>query len=121
MPQILLLILSQRCIYLWPRRQPSHNLHLGKSGDALIAISTSGESPNIIRAVARARSKDILTVGFLGGTGGRLASLVDLAIIVPGHSTAHIQESHIAIGHILCELIEEMLYGAYSPNRTGLC
>jgi D-sedoheptulose 7-phosphate isomerase len=94
---------------------------LGQSGDALIAISTSGESQNVIRAVSRARSKGILTVGFLGGSGGWLASLVDLAIVVPTQATAHIQESHIAIGHILCELVEEMLYGAYSSAGAGSC
>jgi len=85
---------------------------LGGQGDALIAISTSGESQNVIRAVSRARSKGMITVGFLGGAGGQLAGLVDLAIVVPSRSTAHIQESHIAIGHILCELVEEELYGA---------
>jgi D-sedoheptulose 7-phosphate isomerase len=91
---------------------------LGRPGDALIAISTSGTSRNVVRAVARAREKQILTVGLLGGTGGVLADLVDLAIVVPSSSTQHIQESHIAIGHILCELVEETLYGCYKPAHA---
>jgi D-sedoheptulose 7-phosphate isomerase len=91
---------------------------LGRPGDALIAISTSGTSRNVVRAVARAREKQILTVGLLGGSGGVLAGLVDLAIVVPSSSTQHIQESHIAIGHILCELVEESLYGCYKPARA---
>jgi D-sedoheptulose 7-phosphate isomerase len=86
---------------------------LGRTGDALIGISTSGTSRNVVRAVMRAREKEILTIGLLGGTGGILAGLVDFAIVVPSSSVQHIQESHIAIGHILCELVEETLYGCY--------
>jgi D-sedoheptulose 7-phosphate isomerase len=84
---------------------------LGLPEDALIGISTSGTSRNVVRAATRAREKGMLTVGLLGGTGGVLAGIVDLPIVVPSDSTQHIQESHIAIGHILCELLEEMLYG----------
>jgi D-sedoheptulose 7-phosphate isomerase len=84
---------------------------LGRRGDALIAISTSGTSRNVVRAVTCAREKEILTVGLLGGSGGALSQLVDLPIIVPSDSVQYIQESHIAIGHILCELVEEQLYG----------
>ncbi len=84
---------------------------LGRPGDALIAISTSGDSPNVVRGVSCARDKGIFTIGLLGGNGGQLGSLVDLPIVVPSQSTACIQECHIAIGHILCELIEEILYG----------
>jgi D-sedoheptulose 7-phosphate isomerase len=91
---------------------------LGRQGDALIAISTSGTSRNVVRAVTRAREKDILTIGLLGGTGGVLGGLVDLAIVVPSASVQHIQESHIAIGHILVELVEETLYGCYQPGRA---
>jgi D-sedoheptulose 7-phosphate isomerase len=89
---------------------------LGRSGDALIGISTSGTSRNIVRAVARAREKEILTIGLLGGTGGVLSQLVDLAVVVPGGCVQYIQESHIAIGHILCELVEETLYGSLRPR-----
>ena len=94
---------------------------LGRAGDVLIGISTSGSSLNIVRAISRAREKDIFTVGFLGGSGGILAGIVDLPIIVPSESTQHIQESHIAVGHILCELIEEMLYGTMRqvPGAEG--
>jgi D-sedoheptulose 7-phosphate isomerase len=84
---------------------------LGRPGDALVGISTSGASRNVIRAVNRAREKGILTIGLLGGPGSPLAALVDLPITVPSTSTQHIQESHIAIGHILCEIIENTLYG----------
>jgi D-sedoheptulose 7-phosphate isomerase len=91
---------------------------LGRPGDALIGISTSGTSRNVVRAVSRAREKQILTIGLLGGAGGTLAGLVDLAIVVPSHSVQHIQESHIAIGHILCELVEEALYGCYQPSHA---
>ncbi len=84
---------------------------LGRPGDVLIGISTSGSSRNIVRAISRAKEKGIFTVGFLGGSGGILAEMVDLPIIVPSESTQHIQESHIAVGHIICELVEEMLYG----------
>ena len=85
---------------------------LGRAGDALIGISTSGNSRNVLRAVERARKKGIFSIGLLGGEGGALAGLVDLPIIVPSTSTQHIQEAHIAVGHILCELVEEMLYGS---------
>jgi len=85
---------------------------LGRPGDVLIGITTSGNSKNVIRAVKRCRDRDILTIGFLGSSGGQLARLVDVPIIVPSDSTQHIQESHIAIGHIFCELVEEALYGA---------
>jgi D-sedoheptulose 7-phosphate isomerase len=86
-------------------------LGLGRAGDVLIGITTSGNSENVLRAVRRAKAMDILTVGFLGGSGGKLAEVVDIPIIVPSNSTQHIQESHIAIGHIICELVEEALYG----------
>jgi D-sedoheptulose 7-phosphate isomerase len=90
----------------------------GRAGDVLIAITTSGNSRNLIRAVARCREKEIFTIGFLGETGGQLRSLVDLPILVPSTSTQHVQEAHIAIGHILCELVEEKLYGS---TQSGSC
>ena len=91
---------------------------LGRPEDALIGISTSGTSRNVVRAVTRSREKGILTIGLLGGTGGALAGIVDLPIVVPSDSTQHIQESHIAIGHILCELVEEMLYGNLQQSHV---
>ncbi len=84
---------------------------LGRSDDALIAISTSGASRNVVRAVSKSRMMGLLTVGMLGSQGSPLAGMVDVAIFVPSDSTQHIQECHGTIGHILCELIEEMLYG----------
>jgi D-sedoheptulose 7-phosphate isomerase len=82
----------------------------GRSGDALIAISTSGSSPNVIAAVETARERDIATVALVGRGGGKLASLVDVPIVVPSDQTPRIQESHIAIVHVLCELIDEALF-----------
>ncbi len=85
---------------------------LGRKGDALIAISTSGNSRNIVRAVARARETGLLTVGLLGGSGGLLRDMVDVAITVPSESTQHVQEAHIATGHILCAMILDERYPA---------
>ena len=86
-------------------------LGLGNKGDVLIAISTSGNSPNIIKAVAMAHEKGMKVVGFLGGTGGKLKTLVDLPIIIPSSNVQRIQEGHITVAHILCELVELELYG----------
>ncbi len=83
---------------------------LGNSGDVLIAISTSGNSENVIKAVEKAKEKNIKTIGFLGSSGGKLKSIVDKAIIVPSENVQRIQEGHITIGHILCELAERSLY-----------
>jgi D-sedoheptulose 7-phosphate isomerase len=84
---------------------------LGIIGDVLLAISTSGNSPNVIKAVDKAHSKGMKVIGFLGGTGGELKTLVDLPIIVPSSNTQRIQEGHITIAHIICELVEDKLYG----------
>ena len=83
---------------------------LGRAGDIAIAISTSGNSPNVLRAVEAARAVGIKTIGLAGRDGGKLAPLVDLAIIVESDSTQRVQETHITIGHILCELIEDALF-----------
>jgi D-sedoheptulose 7-phosphate isomerase len=80
---------------------------LGRTGDALVAISTSGESDNVLAAVDAARLAGLQTVGLAGRTGGRLARACDRCIVVPERSTARIQECHILIGHIWCSLIEE--------------
>lgn len=80
---------------------------LGRRGDVLIGISTSGNSQNIAAAFKEARSMGITTIGLTGSTGGRLAESVDLCIRVPSNSTPRIQESHIVIGHILCAIAEE--------------
>jgi D-sedoheptulose 7-phosphate isomerase len=82
---------------------------LGKSGDCLVAISTSGNSRNVLRAAEAARSADIRVIGLLGRDGGALGALCDVAIVVPSVTTARIQEAHIFIGHILCGMVEKEL------------
>jgi D-sedoheptulose 7-phosphate isomerase len=82
----------------------------GVRGDMAIAISTSGNSPNILTAVEAARERGLVSVGLVGKGGGKLAPAVDHAIIVPSDVTPRIQESHIAIGHIVCELVEADLF-----------
>ncbi len=86
----------------------------GQQGDIAVAISTSGNSPNVLKGVAAARECGLITVAWTGGTGGKLAALVDHPFIVPSTVTARIQESHITLGHVLCELVEETLLGTAS-------
>ena len=81
----------------------------GVGGDVFVGISTSGNSPNIIKAVRTAKEKDIFTVGLLGKDGGELSKLVDIPLVVPSLVTARIQECHIMIIHIICEIIEDKL------------
>ncbi len=83
---------------------------LGRLGDTLIAISTSGNSTNVIEAVNMAHEKGLYVIGLLGGDGGKLIKLADLAILVPSASTARIQEVHALLGHIICEILEEELF-----------
>jgi D-sedoheptulose 7-phosphate isomerase len=83
---------------------------LGNPGDILIAISTSGNSANIIKAVETARGKSMKVVGFLGGSGGKLKSLADVPVIIPSSNVQRIQEGHITIAHIICELVETELF-----------
>ena len=82
---------------------------LGVEGDVLVGISTSGNSENVIHAFEVAKHRGITTIGFLGKGGGKSSELVNQSIIVPSTSTARIQEMHILIGHIICDLIEEGL------------
>jgi D-sedoheptulose 7-phosphate isomerase len=82
---------------------------LGRSGDVLVAISTSGNSRNVVRAVEEARSAGMQVIGLLGRDGGVLKGMCDVPIVVPSQVTARIQEAHILIGHTLCGLIEESL------------
>ena len=82
---------------------------LGRAGDALVLISTSGRSPNLLRAAEAARAMGITAIGLLGRDGGALRSLCDDALIVPSDTTARIQEAHIFIGHCWCGLIEQAL------------
>ena len=82
---------------------------LGRSGDVLVAISTSGRSANVQRAVQAAREGGIAVVGLLGRDGGTLKPLCDVALVVPSDTTARIQEAHIFIGHTLCAMVEQAL------------
>jgi len=85
---------------------------LGRPGDCLVAISTSGMSGNVVQAVQAARALRMTTVGLLGRDGGRLRTLCDVPVIVPSLVTARVQEAHIFIGHTLCALAEERLLAA---------
>jgi len=82
----------------------------GSGGDLLIALSTSGNSENIIEAIASARMKEMMVIGFTGYTGGKMNELCDILLNVPSGDTPRIQEAHITIGHILCEIVENKLF-----------
>jgi phosphoheptose isomerase len=82
---------------------------LARPGDVVIAISTSGNSPNALEAVKEARKHNLKTIGLTGKDGGMLARQVDVAITIASTSTARIQECHIAVGHLFCELVDEDL------------
>ena len=91
---------------------------LGQPGDVFIAISTSGRSPNILKALTTAQRANLITVGFTGQTATLMSEYCDIVLQVPSTKTPKIQESHIMIGHIICALIEEDLYGLeYNPVR----
>ncbi len=83
---------------------------LGNEGDILIAISTSGNSGNVVLAVEKAKEKGMKVIGFLGGSGGKLKPMVDIPIVIPSPNTQRIQEGHITVGHIIFELVENILY-----------
>lgn len=83
----------------------------GRKGDIAIGISTSGNSPNVLKGIHAARECGLATIAWTGGTGGKLAGLVDYSFIVPSTLTSRIQESHITLGHVLCELIEDHFLG----------
>lgn len=80
------------------------------SGDVLIALSTSGNSENIVKACMQAKAKGLFVVGFTGQIGGRLLTLCDTIIRIPSTDTARIQECHIMLGHIICDIIEQRLF-----------
>lgn len=82
---------------------------LGVAGDALVGISTSGNSANVLRALKAAQDKGLVTIGLTGGTGGRMAEVCDLLLNVPSASTPRIQEMHILAGHIICDIIERAM------------
>jgi D-sedoheptulose 7-phosphate isomerase len=89
---------------------------LGKAGDVLVAITTSGGSPNIVKAVLAARRLGMTVIGFTGSKGTAFAKLCDHALMTPSPITPRIQEGHIAMGHAMCELIEHALFGAEAQH-----
>ncbi len=84
---------------------------LGRTGDVAIGISTSGNSKNVVRALEAARDRGLVTIGLTGQGGGKMATLCDHVFRVPSGVTARIQETHITLGHSLCALVDEILYG----------
>lgn len=90
----------------------------GREGDVLVALSTSGNSPNILEALDAARSQSIRTIGLTGASGGRMLALSDYCVRVPSDETARIQECHIVIGHVLCGLMETAIFGKENPDAS---
>lgn len=86
----------------------------GRQGDVAIGISTSGNSPNVLKGVEAARDCGLTTIAWTGANGGKLAGLVEYPFIVPSTVTSRIQESHITLGHVLCELVEDHFLGKAS-------
>ena len=82
----------------------------GRKGDVLIGISTSGNSPNVVKAIEKANEVGLTTIGFTGQDGGKMNAICDFMIKIPSDDTPRIQEAHILIGHIICQLIEEELF-----------
>jgi D-sedoheptulose 7-phosphate isomerase len=91
---------------------------LGQAGDVFIGISTSGNSPNILRALEHCRQSGIATIGLGGKTGGKMATLCDYLIRIPSDVTMHIQHAHLALEHIFCILVERAFFGpeGFAPN-----
>jgi len=84
-----------------------------QEGDVLIAISTSGNSPNVLKAVEAGKKKKLKTIALTGAKGDKLASKVDYAFIVPSANTPRVQEVHITLGHVLCQMVEEILFESH--------
>lgn len=84
---------------------------LGQKGDILVGLSTSGNSENILRAFEVCREKGVRTIALTGASGGRMKTLADLLINIPSTDTPRIQEAHITVGHIICELVEQAIFG----------
>lgn len=89
---------------------------IGQKGDVLIGLSTSGNSPNILKAFEVAAKNGLTTIGFTGSTGGKMKPLSHFLINVPSDDTPRIQESHITIGHIICQLVEEAIFPSEKTN-----
>ena len=82
----------------------------GRKGDVLVGISTSGNSPNVVKALEKANAIGLTTIGFTGSKGGKMKDVCDIMIKVPSDDTPRIQEVHILVGHIICQLIEEEMF-----------
>ncbi|MCA1765608.1 MAG: SIS domain-containing protein, partial [Desulfobulbaceae bacterium] len=89
-------------------------LALGKKGDLALGISTSGNSPNVIKAIKTAAEKGLHTAVLTGGSGGRLAGMAQTVLNVPSEITPHIQEAHLWVEHLLCWMVDDILFGAGS-------
>jgi D-sedoheptulose 7-phosphate isomerase len=89
---------------------------LGNEGDVFFGLSTSGNSPNVLKALDVCKEKGILSIGLTGITGGQMADKCDICIKVPSNDTPRIQESHILIGHIICCLVEQELFSEFNPS-----
>ena len=90
---------------------------IARHGDLVIGISTSGKSPNVLRGIQAAKQMGIKTASFVGANGGPIGKEADLSFVVPSHNTQRIQETHIMVGHILCELIEGALVHGSRENK----
>jgi D-sedoheptulose 7-phosphate isomerase len=88
---------------------------LGQAGDTAVAISTSGNSPSVLEGIDMARSKGLFTVGFTGETGGKMKDRVEVLFRVPSRQTPRIQETHLLLGHILCDLVDRQLFPEIYP------
>jgi D-sedoheptulose 7-phosphate isomerase len=88
---------------------------LGKEGDVAVGISTSGNSPNVIRAFEVAKEMGMKSVALTGNDGGVLTKIADLSLTVSSNSTPRVQETHILVGHLLCEMVEHQLFFKISP------
>ena len=84
----------------------------GRNGDIFIGISTSGNSPNVVNAIDKANKIGMTTIGFTGKDGGKMKGMCDIMIQIPSTDTPRIQESHILVGHIICQIVEEELFGS---------
>lgn len=90
-------------------------LALGQRGDVALGISTSGRSENVLRGLAKAKEKGLFTIGLGGGLGGEMPKVTDLLLLVPSEETPRIQEAHLFFIHLVCELVEEAIFGEKTP------
>lgn len=88
----------------------------GRAGDVFVAISTSGNSPNILRAIEVAKARGLVVIGLTGDTGGKMASLCDVCLRAPSTSTPRIQECHLVLEHFICAYVEDAIFGEQRPS-----